>query len=349
MGVTFEENEDNEIAEAGDLEVPKPRPRMNRRQSRRASIMAPRNLELEAQQKAAFKEKKWPYNMFKGFETDRAKWITLMGCTSSAIVLGVRLYLDTYPLAYVIHSIIVFFDMILIHMFTKSSWLSITGEVITYIHVILFTLTKESVWELLETVLLAVLSSIYMINDRKKVMQERDQKDMDLDSLRERGALLLRNIHQIHEAIEDHHEATGKPMRESIVVQMRNERNALAALQKGTLKEPSGDLKKEKSTDIESTQGTETDSDIVEDSELTRQLLQPGENTCSVKQFKSRINTFFKPFSEKIACTEEKCEKTNEFRETFFEYFLDGAAGVMYTSFLGLVIDAFMNYGNSPY
>jgi len=304
--------------------------------------MGPRDLALEAQQKAAFKEKPWPYSMFKGFETDRAKWVTLMGCTSSAIVLGVRLWLDSYPLAYVIHSIIVFFDMILIHMFTKSTWLSVTGEVITYIHVILFTVTKESVWELLETVLLAVLSSIYMINDRKKVMQERDQKDLDLDSLRERGALLLRNIHQVHSAIEEHHEATGKPMRESVVVQMQNEKNALAALEKGTMKNLKND-------DVESTQGTETDSEMAEDSELIQQLLKPGEKSCSVKELKSRVNIWLKPFSEKMNCNQEKCENHKEYREMFFEYFLDGAAGVMYTSFLGLVIDAFMNYGNSPY
>mmetsp|Transcript_45161 Transcript_45161/g.109280 ORF Transcript_45161/g.109280 Transcript_45161/m.109280 type:complete len:349 (+) Transcript_45161:376-1422(+) len=348
MAVHFE---DNASADESDIEVPKPRPQINKGRSRRASLLAPRDPEREAQQKAAFKEKKWPYSMFKGFETDRSTWVTLMGCTSSAIVLGVRLWLDSYPMAYVIHSIIVFFDMILIHMFTKSLWLSVTGEVITYIHVILFTLTKESVWELLETVLLAVLSSIYMINDRKKVMQERDQKDLDLDSLRERGALLLRNIHQVHSAIQEHHESTGRPMRESVVVQMENEKNALAALEKGTMKDlGNGDLMKTKSDDIDSTQRTEIDSDIAaEDTELTRELLKPGECSCSVKQMKTRVNTWLKPFNEKMSCNEEKCEKNREFREMFFEYFLDGAAGVMYTSFLGLVIDAFMNYGSSPY
>jgi len=32
----------------------------------------------------------------------------------------------------------------------------------------------------------------------------------------------------------------------------------------------------------------------------------------------------------------------------FFEHFLDGSAGVMYTSFLGLIIDELVNYTSSP-
>jgi len=112
-------------------------------------------------------------------------------------------------------------------------------------------------------------------------------------------------------------------------------------------------LKDAKNDDVDSTARTEIDSEIAEDTELTRELLKPGECNCQVKQFKSRLNNWLKPFNEKVACSEEKGEKhsccSHEFRETFFEYFLHGAAGVMYTSFLGLVIDAFMNYGNSPY
>ena len=141
------------------------------RQTMRQSIFAPVDPELEALQKAAFKEKPWPWSMFNGLETDSARLTTLLGCTSSAIVLGVRLYLDHEPMAYLLHSIIVFFDMILIHMFTHSTWLSVTGEVVTYIHVLLFHFTKESVWELLETVFLAVLSSMYMINSRREALQ----------------------------------------------------------------------------------------------------------------------------------------------------------------------------------
>jgi len=44
--------------------------------------------------------------------------------------------------------------------------------------------------------------------------------------------------------------------------------------------------------------------------------------------------------------------KTSRFA-LFFEHFLDGSAGVMYTSFLGLIIDEFIHYesddGKSAY
>ena len=33
----------------------------------------------------------------------------------------------------------------------------------------------------------------------------------------------------------------------------------------------------------------------------------------------------------------------------FFDHFLDGSAGVMYTSFLGLIIDEIVNFGASKY
>jgi hypothetical protein len=34
---------------------------------------------------------------------------------------------------------------------------------------------------------------------------------------------------------------------------------------------------------------------------------------------------------------------------TFFDHFLDGSAGVMYTSFVGLIIDEIVNFGSQKY
>jgi hypothetical protein len=45
---------------------------------------------------------------------------TILGCISSIIVLTTRLLLDTKPTAYSIHSVIVFFDMVLIRLFTNK-------------------------------------------------------------------------------------------------------------------------------------------------------------------------------------------------------------------------------------
>ena len=43
----------------------------------------------------------------------------------------------------------------------------------------------------------------------------------------------------------------------------------------------------------------------------------------------------------------ERSERAGVVGENFFEQFLDGSAGVMYTSFLGLIIDELLTYGDS--
>ena len=90
-----------------------------------------------------------PAVVYKGCQSyrnwDRERWmITLMGCTSSTVVLVVRLWLDSQPLAYLLHSIIVFLDMVLIHIFTHSRWLSICGELTTVAMFLAYHFTHET-------------------------------------------------------------------------------------------------------------------------------------------------------------------------------------------------------------
>ena len=54
--------------------------------------------------------------------------LAIFGCLSSTIVLTVRLKIDPGYLTYTIHSIIVFFDMVLIHLFTTTKWLVSLGH-----------------------------------------------------------------------------------------------------------------------------------------------------------------------------------------------------------------------------
>jgi hypothetical protein len=126
-----------------------------------------------------------------------AKWskarfrATILGCFSSVAVLVIRLQLDSEPLAYFIHSIVVFFDMVLIHLFTNSAWLSILGELVTIAMFLAFHFTKESVWELLETTLLAMLCSFHLISSRNKHMTRQAELQQDLKTLcRQTSALL---------------------------------------------------------------------------------------------------------------------------------------------------------------
>lgn len=51
------------------------------------------------------------------------KILAALGCLSSILVCITRLMIDTGSRTYLIHSIVVFFDMVLIHLFTSTVWL----------------------------------------------------------------------------------------------------------------------------------------------------------------------------------------------------------------------------------
>ena len=111
--------------------------------------------------------------------------LCLCGCTSASIVLVVRLLLDWYSgTTYVIHSFIVFFDMMLIHLFTCSPWLSASGEVVTYLAVLAFYITKHRIFELMETVAIAVLCSIHLIRSRNKHLDHEHALQEELTALK---------------------------------------------------------------------------------------------------------------------------------------------------------------------
>ena len=117
--------------------------------------------------------------------------LCLCGCTSASIVLVVRLLLDWHSgTTYVIHSFIVFFDMVLIHVFTCSPWLSASGEVVTYLAVLAFYITKHRIFELLETVAIAALCSIHLIRSRNKHLDHEHALQEELTALKHsvRGA-----------------------------------------------------------------------------------------------------------------------------------------------------------------
>lgn len=198
---------------------------------------------------------------------------TAVGCFSSIAILTIRLLLDTEPTAYLIHSIIVFLDMILIHLFTNCPWLSISGEVLTVICFLAFHFTKETLYELLETTLIAVLCSFHLILSRHKAKNRNEALETDLRQLRQTSNYLLHNI----EAIE------------------QDEREKL---EEETL-----------AHSIRTAPGGKAGWLVPVDSE----------------HYKKKLKVF---------------------GGHFFEHFLDGSAGVMYTSFLGLIIDELLAYGD---
>ena len=195
--------------------------------------------------------------------------LCLCGSASAAIVLVVRLLLDWHSgTTYVIHSFIVFFDMMLIHLFTSSPWLSVSGEVVTYLAVIAFYFTKHRIFELLETVCIAALCSVHLIRSRNKHLDHERELQEELTALK----------HSVRSA------------------------RVLPDLEGGG----PHDASKRAST---------------------ASSITPPAPPYSLAPAKAR----------------------RRWREDFYDHFLDGAAGVMYTSFLGLILDDLIALGTGKY
>jgi len=224
---------------------------------------------------------------------DRVK-TALLGCLSSSMVLTIRLLLDhDAPLAYILHAIIVFLDMILIHIFTHSVWLSVAGEIVTIVSFWAYHVTHEAVYELLETTLIAALCSFHMISQRKEVLQAKQVLENEVIDLEQQNLLLMRR-----QAIRDCRD----------------------------LDLSHGQCQELKALALQYDEEEDDDDDEDHESRLHRlqKWLSPPQ-----------------PMREKVA----------KVGHNLFEYFLDGSAGVMYTSFLGLIISELItSYGeDQPY
>ncbi|CAH0377380.1 unnamed protein product [Pelagomonas calceolata] len=212
-----------------------------------------------------------------GWSQQRVR-LCLCGSASSAIVLVVRLLLDWYSgTTYVIHSFIVYFDMMLIHLFTCSPWLSASGEVVTYLAVLAFYITKHRIFELMETVAIAALCSIHLIRSRNKHLDHEHALQEELTALKHsvRSARVLPDI-----------ECGGPPDAADVSTASKH-------------------------ASTESTQSS----------------IAPPPPPYSLAPAKAR----------------------RRWREDFYDHFLDGAAGVMYTSFLGLILDDLIALGTGKY
>ena len=159
--------------------------------------------------------------------------------------------------------------MVLIHVFTCSPWLSASGEVVTYLAVLAFYITKHRIFELMETVAIAALCSIHLIRSRNK--------------------------HLDHEH------------------QLQEELTALKHSVRGAARVLPGDLE------------------------------GGGPHDASTASKIASIEPPTPPYSLAPA------KARRRWREDFYDHFLDGAAGVMYTSFLGLILDDLIALGTGKY
>jgi len=233
--------------------------------------------------------------------------IASCGCLFSVVLCAVRLLLDPGPSAYIIHSIIILFDMILIHVFTHSLWLSVSGEATAIIFAIFFHLTHETIFELLETTLIAVLVSVHMINSRN----EHWDREEDLE----------RDIIELQFYIEHPPNNKDRTTNADEVVGTKVVRRHSSSCSSAPMSDHEEQENKENIPCLE--------TDVEEGAFLPQSDMT---NISASSRTKNKAVT-----------------ANNEGRRTrwwhhFFDHFLDGSAGVMYTSFLGLIIDEIVNY-----
>lgn len=239
---------------------------------------------------------------------------TAYGVLSSLMVLIVRLYLDSrVHTAYLIHSIVIFFDMILIHIFTNCPWLSIGGEFVTYIHVLIFHFTRETLFELMETTLIAMLCSFHLIISRNKHYDHANQLVHNIEDLQMTSINLLQHMESLNDV------KCGGQINSS-----------------GELSIPENSKKRCTSNrDIEQQDSDHFSCEVIKESTS----MEYDKNTASTNDDKQTYLLSHR--YTQISC--KKCLKMCG--EHFYEHFLDGSAGVMYTSFLGLIISELVTYG----
>ena len=194
-------------------------------------------------------------------------------------------------------------------VFTSTVWLSVAGEATAIIFATCFHLTNETIFELLETTLIAVLVSFHMINSRN----EHWDREEDL----ERDMIGLQFYIEHHPNSDD-----GSTNAEEVEVGARIARRYSSLSISGHVNPRNNETNICLENDVEA-------GAPVPHSDMT--------NISSFTTNRSKAN----------GATANSEERSTHWWHHFFSHFLDGSAGVMYTSFLGLIIDEIVNYESS--
>ena len=231
----------------------------------------------------------------------------ISGSICSVLVCTIRLLLDPSPSAYIIHSIIVLFDMILIHIFAHTPWLSISGEITTVIFATCFHITNQKIFELLETTIIALLVSVHMIKQRDKHWDREHDLEKDVIGLQLYIEHHYAATNEEDDDVDDNGDYVEGKMNASVVAAAsRRRRSSLLSVGRSR----------------------SSISDIVGD-------IETGSGICSDIMSISRRTIEHRRDDDGESCA--NCWSH------FFDHFLDGSAGVLYTSFVGLIIDEIVN------
>ena len=245
-------------------------------------------------------------------------------CLSSAIICTVRLILNPGPSAYLIHSIIVLFDMLLIHIFANTPWLSFGGEITAIIFATIFHFTNQKIFELLETTIIAALVSIHMIQSRDEHWDREDHLEKDVIGLQ-----LYIEHHAINHTTDADIEIGNRGRRRSLT--LNDKKGSISRRRSSISKLDANDNQSSRSTIRRSSLLNNAGSFVENDNEENEDSNIPCDISTFASSRRSRMNV------------EGERSKASTCWHHFFEHFLDGSAGVLYTSFVGLIIDEIVN------
>ena len=97
-----------------------------------------------------------------------------------AVITIWRLTFDCVNIVYLIHSMVIFTDLLLASIFSRSLLFNLALHIISMIHALWYWHTGSAVAELMETTMMAIISSIYEL-----VLKFRHQKEIELVSCHE--------------------------------------------------------------------------------------------------------------------------------------------------------------------
>mmetsp|Transcript_3222 Transcript_3222/g.4831 ORF Transcript_3222/g.4831 Transcript_3222/m.4831 type:complete len:379 (-) Transcript_3222:886-2022(-) len=257
-----------------------------------------------------------PCSLNPAYWSKRRIRVTTIGCLTSCLVCIVRLLVNHDSTAYIIHSFIIFFDLILIHIFTYTPWLSIAGESTAIVFATTYYFTHERIFELLETTLIAVFVSIHMIQSRDEHWGREEGLERDVIGL------------QLH-------------IEQFLVQHDVNRDDQLRRYSSVSMVDEHGD-------DTSDPAVEEVDLEVGGDaSNAHLDVLSSINSTINAPAYYNKVDLRRQQqLPQEVA---ELGNKSSRVWKVAFDHFLDGSAGVLYTSFFGLILDEIVNFGTDKY
>jgi len=217
--------------------------------------------------------------------------------------------------------------MLLIHIFANTPWLSFGGEITAILFATIFHLTNQKIAELLETTIIAALVSIHMIQSRDEHWDREDHLEKDVIGLQ-----LYIEHHAINNTTDaEDIEIGNSSRRRSSILNDRGDSIARrrSSISKLDANDNQGSISTKRRSSLLNHSGSFVEND--------------NENEENVNSNITDMSTFASSKRSRMEHIKGERNKASACWHHFFEHFLDGSAGVLYTSFVGLIIDEIVN------